>query len=263
MNTVESRSKKFGLYSSHVQQQATFKKRMSITRQVLHQYVQQSALAKLRILDLGCGIGDPAADLASLGHSIASVDVDSKCVDLYNARKVPNAIAYVGNIESVDMRGEGGSGKYDVVLCFEALEHVLHPDLVLRNANRHLGKGGLIILSTPNGYSLWEMGSRILRKMHVVELLYRLPLVYKLVSGMESPVHCATSPHLHIKFYSLKALKVLFESQGFHISRICNLNLGVVPPYPNFYELERVECMLADYIPLWAGGAWLFVASKL
>ena len=253
-------SKKLGAYTSY--REATFEKRMLLTKHILQQHCQKNRLAKLKILDLGCGIGNPAADLAPLGHSIVSVDIDRKCIDLYNARKMPNAIAYLGNIEDIDFRNVSEGG-FNAVICFESLEHVTHPDLVLQNINRHLPSGGLALLSTPSGYSIWEMTGRILHKMGIVSLLYRLPYVYKQISGFDPPLHCAGFPHLHIQFYSLRSLKTLFKSYGFQLTHIFNLNLGVVPAYPKFYELKRIECRLADYIPLWVGGAWLFVASKL
>lgn len=40
-------------------------------------------------------------------------------------------------------------GSYDVILCFEVLEHLFNPLTFLMNITRYLNKGGTIYLSTP------------------------------------------------------------------------------------------------------------------
>ena len=43
------------------------------------------------VLDLGCGIGDQAADLARLGAEVIGVDMNESLVEVARAREIPRA----------------------------------------------------------------------------------------------------------------------------------------------------------------------------
>ena len=53
-------------------------------------------------------------------------------------------------------------GKFDVIFAGEIIEHLSNPGLFLEKANKHLIKGGLLILTTPNAFSLRRLFEMII-----------------------------------------------------------------------------------------------------
>ena len=50
--------------------------------------------------------------------------------------------------------------KYDMIVCWDVLEHLSDPALAFRNMARHLSDGGLLVIGCPNLYSLKGLVTR-------------------------------------------------------------------------------------------------------
>ncbi len=112
------------------------------------------ASADLTMLDVGCGTGIMITlPLASLGYRITGTDVDEASIE--TARRVnpyPNATFQRGDAGTHLAAGE----RYDVVIASEVLEHLEDPLAFLRTLRGLLAPGGILILTTPNGYGWFE-----------------------------------------------------------------------------------------------------------
>ncbi|MHB1536959.1 MAG: methyltransferase domain-containing protein [Acidimicrobiales bacterium] len=100
-----------------------------------------------RVLDAGCGVGYGAALLMDAGAAtVMAVDVSHEAVAL--AREVAPAgmTCEAANLESLPYR----EASFDLVACFEVIEHVRDPDKVLDELARVLAPGGLLLISSPN-----------------------------------------------------------------------------------------------------------------
>src|SRR5215469_3276487 len=67
--------------------------------------------------------------------------------------------------------------QFDVVIASEVIEHMLEPQSLLENAARHLHPGGILVLTTPNGYGYYELSERHLNPRYLIRsnnLLRRL-----------------------------------------------------------------------------------------
>lgn len=99
-----------------------------------------------RVLDVGCGTGYGAEVLRGYS-SYTGVDLSEE--SLANARATFGA-------ENVDFRqGDAcdlpfGGEQFDVVVCFEMLEHVHEPSRVVAEIRRVLVPGGVVVASTPD-----------------------------------------------------------------------------------------------------------------
>jgi SAM-dependent methyltransferase len=99
-----------------------------------------------RVLDAACGEGYGTALLAAAGaRSATGVDIDSSSVE--HARKRHSGPEFV----AADVRAlPFGDGAFDLVVCFETIEHVADQEAVLEELRRVMAADGLLLVSTPN-----------------------------------------------------------------------------------------------------------------
>jgi 2-polyprenyl-3-methyl-5-hydroxy-6-metoxy-1,4-benzoquinol methylase len=113
-----------------------------------------SALAQgkpLKILDLGCGNGYVAAQIAALGHTVTGVDVSSDGISIATASF--SAVLYrSGSIYDDDL-AEKIAGAVDCVVSLEVIEHLFFPKKLFEQSRKILVNNGALIVSTPyHGY---------------------------------------------------------------------------------------------------------------
>lgn len=96
------------------------------------------------LLEYGCGDGAFLEKAAPLFDSAVGIDFNSEAVKAGQARGL--------NIINADLAGI--DGKYDVVACFQIMEHVPRPAETLRALTRLVRPGALLIVATPNEESL-------------------------------------------------------------------------------------------------------------
>lgn len=123
--------------------------------QVVYEHVHRYWMAaKLvtgrRVLDLACGEGYGAALMANLAAEVLGVDIDEESVlHAKAAYPLDNLDFVVGSIEDEHLLA-GRSATFDVITCFEAIEHVANHDAVLENVARLLDRNGVFVVSTPD-----------------------------------------------------------------------------------------------------------------
>lgn len=104
-------------------------------------------LAGKRALDVGCGAGLVAEPLARLGAEVTGVDAapENIAVADQHAAGAGLSITYrQGELAALGLR------TFDLVTCFEVIEHVADKPAFLAQLAAHLAPGGLMVLSTPN-----------------------------------------------------------------------------------------------------------------
>lgn len=102
--------------------------------------------AERRVLDAGCGVGYGTAMLAAAGAAEAiGTDIAQEAV---TAASVSHpALGFVAcDIHSLPF----DDGRFDLVVCFEVIEHVAGQDEVIAELARVLAPGGVLAMSSPN-----------------------------------------------------------------------------------------------------------------
>jgi MoaA/NifB/PqqE/SkfB family radical SAM enzyme/SAM-dependent methyltransferase/glycosyltransferase involved in cell wall biosynthesis len=115
----------------------------------LHRYAFAAHFVKgKKVLDLACGEGYGTYMLAREAAYIAGVEIDEPTVQHARSRYIKDNLEFMeGSILAVPIESER---KFDVVVCFEALEHIAEHDELLSEVKRLLKDDGLFIVSTPN-----------------------------------------------------------------------------------------------------------------
>lgn len=118
----------------------------------------------IKVLDIGCGEMNTAKMLNSavfckkedvlaeyIGVDIDSIMVKKACTAYGQSYKTLNARFHIQDL-TVDSKLPFEDGHFDLVICFEFMEHIQPKFLpaILAEARRLLGKNGKALFSTPN-----------------------------------------------------------------------------------------------------------------
>ncbi len=116
-----------------------YRARLSLIENLLAQVLNKNS--KATILDIGCGTGTELRVLEKYGKVVA-LDKNSKSL------KIANKVC--SQILQVDIEKESlGSREYDVICCFDVLEHLDNDSQALANIYKSLKKGGYLLFSVP------------------------------------------------------------------------------------------------------------------
>lgn len=119
-----------------------------------YQLLALSAYARGTLLDAGCGGGADALAFhhAAPGLQVRGVDVSSVSLPPAAAQPDSGRVAfYQSSLEQLPF----GDASFDYIASHEVIEHVETPAIVISELARVLKGGGICVIATPNGASLW------------------------------------------------------------------------------------------------------------
>lgn len=114
----------------------------------------------LKILDFGCGVGTVSMYLSSKGHTVIGVDVSKKAIGKAKESAAFNRLLNT-NFMTLDEweRKKTSLKEFDLIICFEVLEHVKNDIKTLRSLKKVLKHKGLILVSVPSlNAPLYKLG---------------------------------------------------------------------------------------------------------
>jgi len=180
-----------------------------------------------RTVEFGCGTGRLITlPLRSWGYDVTGVDLDERSIDygrtlLGEAGLDPNAL------QTVDLAEVPGS--LGAVIASEILEHLddRELDASLALIRERLAPGGKLLVTTPNGYSLFELENflwyrtgidRLYRKASagkVAGRLRRFKSRHAEWSETAEPMTLADSPHK--QRFTWRSIHEILERAGFEV----------------------------------------------
>lgn len=105
------------------------------------------------LLDLGCLDGSFALSIVDqLGVEVTGVDLTKDGIEIAKERAAErklNAHFQQGTIEDALQHFADGGYKFDVITCFEVIEHVKDVQVMLKLIDKVLAPGGTVLVSTP------------------------------------------------------------------------------------------------------------------
>jgi len=146
-----------------------------------------------RVLELGCSTGYISRLLKQHGCSVVGIELDTAAAKL--------AAGICDQVVVADLNGNAWAqpikGRFDVVLMGDVLEHLVHPDQVLRSACPLLLPGGEVIVSLPN----------------VVHWTQRIETLF----GRFKYQPFGLLDYTHLRFFTVDSARTLIESSGYRI----------------------------------------------
>jgi len=165
--------------------------------------LRESGIQSRRMIDIGCGNGAFAAELAARGWDVIGIDPSTSAIHFARAKHPTIPFHLASAYEDLSSR----FGQFPLVVSLEVVEHVYDPRTFARTVYSCVQPGGLAIISTPyHGY------------------LKNLALA---VAGQMDRHYTALWDHGHIKFWSISTLGALLREVGFQPPRF--LRVGRIP----------------------------------
>jgi len=211
--------------------------------------------SELRILEVACGVGGITLPLARLGARVRALDIDPADIAALKSRAQAMRLT---NLEATveDAFSFRADERYDVVVASEVIEHVLDPDALLANTVRHMATGGLLIVTTPNGYGPWEL-SNYVRPRHVARRWNWL----RRAAG-KPPYVAGTGPD-HCQHYTRGRLITMFRRHGLEVHRFMNSDfvLTISKSLRRHRVFGEFDADVANLVPHWMASGW-YVALR-
>lgn len=196
--------------------------------------INQGRMKKLRILDIGCGVGEIISRLAG---KVYACDISLSALKL--ARTKTSCIFCRADAQSLPFKDNA----FGLAILADIIEHVPNPELLMLELHRVLGNRGKAILVIPNGRSFTQLYDRLVQKL-------------------------TSRAFHHLHFFSLHRLTVLIRYYGFKLIK-CE-NLTIFPSTPKILRLlinsfgteslRRVDKVLKRFPRL--GDEWSLIIKK-
>ena len=120
-----------------------------------------SKSGKSSVLDVGCSHGAFSFELARRGHSVVGVDINRESVEV--GQRIQRCLG-LQNISFYHMdilSNHFPDKQFDVIMMFEALEHIKDDSKVICEFNRLLKDEGILMVSVPYAESVEEYGEPV------------------------------------------------------------------------------------------------------
>jgi SAM-dependent methyltransferase len=122
----------------------------------VHRYQLAAELCRgLRVLDLACGSGYGSRILRDSCPEVTGVDRDEATIARAQEKLARAGLSFEV-ADAHDVLRRQLSESFDVIVMFEALEHLDDPDEALASLRRHAGDGLKLVVSLPNSRALEE-----------------------------------------------------------------------------------------------------------
>lgn len=214
----------------------------------IHRYILASEYVENKlVLDIACGEGYGSNLLASRADKVIGCDFDTKSINHANGKyKKKNLQFDQGCITQLPYQDH----TFDVIICFETIEHVENYNLAMKELQRVLKESGILIMSTPNKseYSDKRNFNNIFHKheFYIAEykewlisvfkfntFLYQKPIFGSIIQNFEKTI--ITSYKGDLEEYN----SFSFNEFKYIISISSNVNVIIVPTshyYDNNYQ---------------------------
>jgi 2-polyprenyl-6-hydroxyphenyl methylase/3-demethylubiquinone-9 3-methyltransferase len=120
-------------------------------------------LAGKKVLDIGTGGGILAESMVRKGATVTGIDINAKLIEVAKAHAQEEGLDIDYRLSEAQSLLPEKESFYDIVTCYEVLEHVDSPSLLIQTTSKLLREGGLAFFATinrtPKAYVLAVLGA--------------------------------------------------------------------------------------------------------
>jgi 2-polyprenyl-3-methyl-5-hydroxy-6-metoxy-1,4-benzoquinol methylase len=234
-------------------------KRLRFVRTIISDSFATRSPDKIRVLDIGCGNGSQLAmPLSKHGYDLTGIDTDERSIEKAQSLSwgVSNAHFVFGQLTDLAPKS-----RFDVVILSEVLEHLNEPKDLLALAVDRMERDGVLIVTVPNGYGEFEIGSWLFRGLRVQRLVDAIAKDGREVVGSTENQECG-----HIQFFTRKRLNRLFRSCGLTIMREASGSFLAGPFVGHTLARSRRfigwNARITDKLPFSLASSWYFALRR-
>jgi len=238
-------------------------KRLQFIINTLNENIQKDS----SVLDVGCGNGIISRAIGKEGYRVHGIDISEKAIEKAKTLTTLENVTF-DNISAEQLVADGY--RYDAVICSEVLEHLNHPERLLKVLYDSLMDNGVIIVTVPNGRGAREMfvTRPVIRMQQNNNLMWRmLPKVKKLLGYSGTTVQSDAEDLTHVQFFTKRSLYDLATANNFKIIKFNVTNfIDDVFPFSiltkRIVYLQKIDAKLADKLPANFAGSFVSVWKK-
>lgn len=196
-------------------------------------YIQEPAEKKFKVLEVGCDLGATLFEIQKKFPNCKTygMDINRAAIDI--ARNI--AKAEYGNIDELEIPFEE---KFDYIIFGDVLEHLRHPEEVVRMCYDILNENGYIIACVPN-------------VMHI-------SVMEELIEGRFRYSYGGLLDRTHIHFFTYYEIMTLFQSAGYVVENMDMLDYGITEREK---EIMEVLLRLSDNTEDWMYKAFQYTVK--
>ncbi|HEY9245662.1 MAG TPA: glycosyltransferase, partial [Candidatus Methanoperedens sp.] len=135
-----------------------------------HRYAFASQLVSGKyVLDLACGEGYGSSLLSKKASHVIGIEIDGATIKHARRKYTTQDLEFIqGSVLEIPILTEK---KFDVIVCFEVIEHLEEHEKLLSEVKRLLKKEGLFIISSPNK-KVYSDDRNFINRFHKKELYF-------------------------------------------------------------------------------------------
>ena len=187
-------------------------------RSVALRWIEGLALSTpVRVLEVGCGAGLVAMDLARHGYDVDCIDTSKEMVALAMAEAQDAAVAGGLTIDVGDVHALSfDSSAFDLVIALGVVPFLHSPEKALVEMGRVCRRGSWVLLSSDNKFRL----NRLLDPRFV-------PFPGReWFKDVLSAIGVKGEPEVPVNFFSHRVITKMLARAGFHVERCVTIGFG-------------------------------------
>lgn len=196
----------------------------------IHRYILAIEIAKDKdVLDIACGEGYGSNLLSKVARTVVGIDIDKKTINEAEYKYKTNNLSFV-QCEATKLLFDNNT--FDVIVCFETIEHIKEYEKLIAELKRVLKKDGLLILSTPNKRTFSDQRNHKnpfhIKEFYFDEFTYLLSSYFKNHEILTQEAHHTSFIHSKQRYDNPIILNGNFDtfekyqSDGYYFIGICS-----------------------------------------
>jgi 2-polyprenyl-3-methyl-5-hydroxy-6-metoxy-1,4-benzoquinol methylase len=168
---------------------------------LLSDYVKSASIhpQSLKILDIGCGSGRIGKKMQDTGYQVSGLDFSEEAIK----KAVSNGInAKQANLDDGIPEQDNS---YDVIWAGDIIEHVFDPIGLLKESQRVLKKGGVILITIPSD----------------VGLISRIKMLFGI--SHQEQMYMSSGFYKHHTFFTPRLIRFMLAKADLHIEHFLTL----------------------------------------